>query len=117
MDTKGDMVQEMWQNGEHEAIDDYCLCDTLDTYFVFLRTQVLRGMVSREREGMLVSQAYELLQQKAVYMPILTKYLEHFSIWQETGDDDDPFYRKQRACSRLSLTLSGNDAAGRGTTR
>lgn len=37
----GSQVQDMFHNGQVEEINDYCRCDVLDTYFVFLRTQVL----------------------------------------------------------------------------
>lgn len=37
----GSQVQGMYDEGEVEKINDYCRCDVLDTYFVFLRTRVL----------------------------------------------------------------------------
>ena len=35
------MVQDMYDAGRLAEINDYCRCDVLDTYFVFLRTRVL----------------------------------------------------------------------------
>ena len=32
------MVQDMYDAGRLAEINDYCRCDVLDTYFVFLRT-------------------------------------------------------------------------------
>ncbi len=43
MDVQGDMVQDMYDAGRLAEINDYCRCDVLDTYFVFLRTRVLVG--------------------------------------------------------------------------
>ena len=40
LQTRGSQVQELWEAGEHVRIDDYCACDALDTYFVFLRLRV-----------------------------------------------------------------------------
>src|SRR5271170_6009595 len=43
MDVEGHMVQDMFEAGQLQEINDYCRCDLLDTYFVFLRTRVLFG--------------------------------------------------------------------------
>ena len=54
MGTKGDQVAEMFARGEIREINDYCLHDVLDTYFVLLRTRVLTGELSLEREQEIV---------------------------------------------------------------
>ena len=38
MDVSGEQVYEMYRDGRYQDINDYCMFDTLDTYFVFLRT-------------------------------------------------------------------------------
>ena len=38
MDVQGYMVQDLYNDGQLAEINDYCRCDVLDTYFVFLRT-------------------------------------------------------------------------------
>jgi predicted PolB exonuclease-like 3'-5' exonuclease len=91
MDTKGHMVQDLWEAGEHIRIDDYCQCDALDTYFVFLRSRVLLGRISVEQERVLVEEARSLIAQRAEEVPALGHYLENFSLWQEPGDDGWPF--------------------------
>ena len=64
--TRGHMVQDIWNQGGKERIDDYCLCDVLDTYFVFLRTRVLTGEVTIEKEHQLVLlDYYEYLKDPA----------------------------------------------------
>jgi len=40
MEVAGDQVWNLHREGKLQEINDYCLCDTLDTYFVFLRTRV-----------------------------------------------------------------------------
>ena len=50
MDVQGDMVQDMYDAGRLAEINDYCRCDVLDTYFVFLRTRVLVGQLSLDAE-------------------------------------------------------------------
>jgi 3'-5' exonuclease len=92
MDTKGAMVQELWQAGEHERIDDYCMCDALDTYFVFLRTRVLAGFISLEREHELVLGAKAWIESAAqTGSKAMADYLSHFHIWEPVGDDAAPF--------------------------
>jgi predicted PolB exonuclease-like 3'-5' exonuclease len=80
MDVAGDQVYRMWQEGRLAQINDYCLCDTLDTYFVFLRTRVLTGDISLEQEADLTARAREFLEAKAVEVSALKEYLAN---WRE----------------------------------
>ncbi len=75
MGVAGDQVYQMHRDGQFQAINDYCLCDTLDTYFVFLRTRVLTGDIGQAREAELVAQAKQFLESKADEFPVLTQYL------------------------------------------
>jgi 3'-5' exonuclease len=76
MGTKGDQVYAMHRDGKLKEINDYCLCDTLDTYFVFLRTRILTGDITPDQEKDLVAKAKELLASKTEELPIVGKYLE-----------------------------------------
>ena len=76
MDVSGDKVYEMYHAGQLREINDYCLCDTLDTYFVFLRTRVLTGDVTREAEVELVERARKALAGQVGEFPILKQYLD-----------------------------------------
>lgn len=91
METRGSMVQELWDAGESKRIDDYCLCDVLDTYFVHLRLAVLRGMVRSESEASLVESARALIETQVEEYPGLVEYLEKFRAWQAPGLEDDGF--------------------------
>ncbi len=53
METAGAQVYDMHRAGRFQDINDYCMFDTLDTYFVFLRTRVLLGEMSAEQEQQL----------------------------------------------------------------
>jgi len=95
MDVQGNMVQDLFEAGEVARINDYCRCDVLDTYFVFLRTMVLLGNLSLQREQELVRQTKEWLQQRTE-IPAFAVYLEHWGDWinpwekekvQNTGAD------------------------------
>src|SRR5207247_4887896 len=49
MEGDCDRVYQMHREGKLQEINDYCMCDTLDNYFVFLRTRVLTGDLTLER--------------------------------------------------------------------
>lgn len=79
METSGDQVYQMYLDGKLQEINDYCLCDTLDTYFVFLRTRVFTGDIPPDREAELVADAKDLLEAKAGEFPVLGKYLDRWT--------------------------------------
>lgn len=86
MTTKGHMVQELFEAGEQFKIDDYCFCDAMDTYFVFLRTRVMVGELTLEREHELVEAAKEKMQEKFSQEKYFAAYLENFGTWVPQGN-------------------------------
>jgi predicted PolB exonuclease-like 3'-5' exonuclease len=82
MDLTGDQVQQQYDDGKKEAISNYCRCDVLDTYFVFLRTQVLMGKVSIAEEVELVGAAKKWIEDQADSNEAYQAYLERWSDWQ-----------------------------------
>jgi len=91
MDTKGDLVQELYERGEHERIDNYCMCDALDTYLVFLRTRVLTGNLTINEERQLVARLKGWLDTQAGHNLALAEYRHRLVDWAAPGDDGDPF--------------------------
>jgi len=81
METKGDQVAKLHAHGKVEEINDYCLHDVLDTYFVFLRTLVLMGSLDLEAEQRLVAETRSWLEERAAGQPALGRYLEGFGSW------------------------------------
>ncbi len=81
MGIAGHMVQDLYNQGELERINDYCRCDVLDTYFVLLRTKVLTGNLTVEEEQALVADATEWLEMKSEEFPVYREYLEQCSQW------------------------------------
>jgi predicted PolB exonuclease-like 3'-5' exonuclease len=79
MDVAGDQVYRLHTEGKYQEINDYCMCDTLDTYFVFLRTKVMTGDISFEQEQELVAQAQDFLRDKATELPALGPYLQSWN--------------------------------------
>jgi predicted PolB exonuclease-like 3'-5' exonuclease len=81
MDVAGDQVYEMHRAGKLQEINDYCLFDTIDTYFVFLRTRVLTGDLKPEEERALARRARLWLGSKTAQWPALHTYL---AAWDRT---------------------------------
>jgi predicted PolB exonuclease-like 3'-5' exonuclease len=81
MGVSGEEVYAMHQAGRLQEINDYCLFDTLDTYFVFLRTRVLTGDLSLDQEHELVLDARSWIHSKVPEMPALQKYLDNWGDW------------------------------------
>jgi 3'-5' exonuclease len=82
----GSQVQDLYHAGEVGAINDYCRCDVLDTYFVFLRTRVLLGKLTVEEEHQLVTEAKILLEEQSEAIPAYKTYLSHWGDWQPPVD-------------------------------
>jgi predicted PolB exonuclease-like 3'-5' exonuclease len=76
LDVTGDQVYDMHRAGRLREINDYCMCDTLDTYFVFLRTRVLTGELTPEGEEEVVKRAREWLATKLEEHPALKEYVD-----------------------------------------
>lgn len=81
MEVQGDMVQDLHARGKLAEISDYCRCDVLDTYFVFLRLQLLMGTLSLERERELVDVAKLYLTGQASSYRAYQEYLAAWKDW------------------------------------
>lgn len=82
MAASGGDVYQMFLDGQIERINDYCAFDVLDTYFVFLRTRVMTGEISLEREQLLVERAHAWVVDQASVHKQLQPYLENFGRWK-----------------------------------
>ncbi len=91
MDVQGHMVQDLYDEGKLGQITDYCRCDVLDTYFVFLRTCVLLGQLTLSREQELIAQTRQWLVDHQEQTPIYGDYLQNWGNWSnpwQTGAAD-----------------------------
>ena len=91
MDVQGYMVQDLWNEGKLAQINDYCRCDVLDTYFVFLRAMVLVGQLKLEDEQRLVQEAREWLVARAGQVVAYGAYLEQWGEWRNPWREDSGF--------------------------
>ena len=81
MEAKGDAVYDMYSAGKLKEINEYCMHDVLDTYFVFLRTRVLLGELTIDRERKLVNNTLEFLKANADKKPAFDVYLKNCGDW------------------------------------
>jgi hypothetical protein len=82
MDVQGYMVQDLFDQGDIVGINAYCRCDVLDTYFVFLRTMVMLGTLTLEREQEIVTETKQWLIERAETTPAYRIYLDRWGDWQ-----------------------------------
>ena len=87
MSVQGYMVQDLFGEGKLAEINDYCRCDVLDTYFVFLRTAVMIGKLTLDREQELIADAHAWLVERADQVPAYALYLEHWGDWENPWED------------------------------
>jgi len=98
LDVQGNMVQDLYSAGRLTEISEYCRCDVLDTYFVFLRVQVLMGRLSMDQELQLVQNTKVMLESQANSHPAYQAYLDQWDDWK------DPF-------ANMPTTNSGKSPA------
>ena len=76
----GSQVQDLFNEGHVDRINDYCRCDVLDTYFVFLRSRVLLGKISLQEEQTLTELTRDLLSEQADNHPAYEHYLKTWDL-------------------------------------
>jgi predicted PolB exonuclease-like 3'-5' exonuclease len=81
MAVQGYMVQDLYEQGAVQRINDYCCCDVLDTYFVFLRAKLLMGQLDRDREAQLVQQTRHWLEERRDQRAGFGEYLDQWGDW------------------------------------
>lgn len=85
----GSQIQDMFNRGETEEINDYCRCDVLDTYFVFLRTRVLLGQLPLDEEQVIVKETKDWLQSQRESNAAYDEYLNNWGDWKSPDWHDN----------------------------
>ncbi len=88
MDVQGDMVYDLYRQGKLEEISEYCRCDVLDSYFVFLRTMLLTGQLTLDQEQDLVARAKRMLEEQADQHSGYRLYLDRWGDWPNPWVED-----------------------------
>ncbi len=81
MDVQANMIQDLYDAGNLAEINDYCRCDVLDTYFVFLRSRVLLGQIPLAQEQKIIDETKAWLEGRADQNSAFHKYLAHWGDW------------------------------------
>ncbi|QDU95360.1 3'-5' exonuclease [Lignipirellula cremea] len=98
MQIQGKDVQDKFNAGEYAEINDYCRCDVLDTYFVLLRSAVMIGQITLEKEQEQVHKTKAWLESHAEERPIFTQYLDSWGDWVNPWDQvPAPAARSEKA--------------------
>ncbi|MCC7085926.1 MAG: 3'-5' exonuclease [Pirellulales bacterium] len=82
MDVQGHMVQDMYEAGKLAEINDYCRCDVLDTYFVFLRSRVMAGQLELPEEQELIMRAKHWIAERCDKIQAYRSYLDKWGDWK-----------------------------------
>lgn len=101
MDVQGHMVQDLYAAGRRTEIVDYCRCDVLDTYFVFLRSRVLVGLLPLAAERELIAQTKAWLESQALTVPAYRLYLDRWGDWEDPWERIDD----ERAADPVKASL------------
>jgi predicted PolB exonuclease-like 3'-5' exonuclease len=94
MEITGDQVQDLFDEGKVAAINDYCRCDVLDTYFIFLRVSVLMGKLTLEEEAELVDEARGWLEKQCASVAGYSGYLSQWGHWENPWQTTSPANRR-----------------------
>jgi hypothetical protein len=82
------MVQDLYDQNRLAEINDYCRCDVLDTYFVFLRSRVLVGKLSLSDEQQRIAATKEWLAERAESEAAYRIYLDRWGDWENPWAQD-----------------------------
>ncbi len=91
------MVQDLYDAGKIGMINDYCRCDVLDTYFVFLRTQVVLGKLTLDREQQLVQHTRQWLEAQRDSIGGFDDYLTRWGEWHNPWVAQPPSHEEPEA--------------------
>ena len=89
MQTQGDQVRSLHQEGKLKEISDYCRCDVLDTYFAFLRIQTIKGIITLDQELERVEQTKNWISEKAEDFKAYQDYLDHWTEWSNPWEQEE----------------------------
>lgn len=89
MEMTGDQVQQQFDDGDLQSISDYCRCDVLDTYFVFLRSMVLIGRLTLEKELKLVAETKQWIEKHVDQCAAYGDYLDQWDDWHDPWEAEE----------------------------
>ncbi|QKF64170.1 3'-5' exonuclease [Campylobacter corcagiensis] len=76
-DTKGDQVTRLFYAGCKDIIDEYCQSDTLNTYWLFLKYEILRGNLTIEDYASFLAGMRDYLEKEKPQMSYTPVFHQH----------------------------------------
>ncbi len=86
MNLTGDLVQQQYNDKNIQSISDYCRCDVLDTYFVFLRSMVMMGKTTLDEEVAIVAKTKQWIEERVDCSQAFRSYLEAWRDWERPSN-------------------------------
>jgi len=74
-DVHGDEVYKLYFDGEFKKIDEYCESDVLNTYWLWLKYELLKGNLLREDYFSIIANMAEKLEANKSYTDIFKTYI------------------------------------------
>ena len=78
-DVSGDQVLELYYDAKQDKIDEYCQSDTLNTYLLFLKYELLRGKIRKEDYANYLANMQKFLNEKCdkmSYTPVFSEFID-----------------------------------------
>ena len=78
-DVHGDQVLQLYYAGEQAKIDEYCRSDVLNTYWLFLKYELLRGKITKDDYLNYIAVMGEFLKKECAgmsYTPVFCDFIE-----------------------------------------
>ena len=78
-DVHGDQVLQLYYAGEQAKIDEYCRSDVLNTYWLFLKYELLRGKIIKDDYLNYIAVMDEFLKKECAgmsYTPVFCEFIE-----------------------------------------
>ncbi|MBP3208149.1 MAG: 3'-5' exonuclease [Campylobacter sp.] len=78
-DVSGDQVLDLYYNAKQEKIDEYCESDTLNTYWLFLKYELLRGNLQISDYANYLTNMQKFLNEKCEnmsYTAVFSKFID-----------------------------------------
>ena len=78
-DVHGDQVLQLYYAGEQAKIDEYCRSDVLNTYWLFLKYELLRGKITKDDYLNYIAVMGEFLKKESAqmsYTPVFCDFIE-----------------------------------------
>ncbi|BDU49729.1 dTDP-4-dehydrorhamnose reductase [Haliovirga abyssi] len=112
-EVNGSQVIDLYYNGELEKIKEYCESDVLNTYWLYLKYEVLRGNITREEFGKKLEILKENLIKNRYYFEIfeenINKELDNLNGVEKGIEEEN---KKENKGEKMILLTGANGQLG-----